>query len=550
MTAVEAGRRGDDPTGGTPGWLADAVVYEIYPQSFADSDGDGIGDLRGVVDHLDHLEWLGVDVIWFNPCFASPFRDAGYDVVDYLRIAPRYGTNADMVELVEEARRRGIRVLLDLVAGHTSIDHPWFAAALADPGDDRYIWADRAGPALVPSPGPREGWYLKNFFDSQPALNFGYARPHPDEPWRQAPDAPGPTRNREALQEIIGYWLDRGVAGFRVDMAFSLVKDDPGLEATTALWRGIADWMRARYPDAVLMPEADEDNTADAGLRGGFDADFALVIQREHSALFNNGATGHLTWQDPEAMAPCYFDPDVDEAAGTRALDSFLAEWGERERQAGADRLVVLPTADHDFSRLAAGPRTGDQLRPAFTFLLTWGSLPSIYYGDEIGMRNLPEAPETEGSRWNPGYDRAGCRTPMQWEDALPNSGFSSAPAERLYLPQDPDPARPTVAAQRGDPGSLLHHVRDLMDLRRRTPALRPRAGRRVLHAGYPFVYLRGEEHLVVVNPRRQAARATVPELAGAAATTLLGDGVEVDDGVVQAAGGAHAVLALTRRVG
>ena len=126
-------------------WLTDAVVYEIYPQSYADSDGDGIGDLRGVIDRLDHLSWLGVDAIWFNPCFASPFRDAGYDVSDYLRIAPRYGTNEDLAELVARAAERGIRVLLDLVVGHTSSDHPWFRAELAadgpSPEGDRYVWA-------------------------------------------------------------------------------------------------------------------------------------------------------------------------------------------------------------------------------------------------------------------------------------------------------------------------------------------------------------------------------------------------------------------------
>ena len=128
-------------------WLHDAVMYEVYPQSFADSNGDGIGDLRGVIERLDYLASLGVDTLWFNPCFASPFVDAGYDVSDYLRIAPRYGSNEDMVELVAEAKRRGIRVLLDLVAGHTSIDHPWFKRELhadgPDPEGDRYVWCKK-----------------------------------------------------------------------------------------------------------------------------------------------------------------------------------------------------------------------------------------------------------------------------------------------------------------------------------------------------------------------------------------------------------------------
>ena len=188
-------------------WLEDAVLYEIYPQSFADANADGVGDLRGVIDRLDYIASLGVDTVWFNPCFASPFVDAGYDVSDYLQVAPRYGSNDDMVELVKEAGRRGIRVLLDLVAGHTSIEHPWFQRELLaegrDPQGDRYVWCEElpaesswstdipGTPAWVPSPGPRRGWYLKNFYDEQPALNFGWTEtPADGEPWRDAVGRP------------------------------------------------------------------------------------------------------------------------------------------------------------------------------------------------------------------------------------------------------------------------------------------------------------------------------------------------------------------------
>ena len=134
------------------GWLRDSVIYQIFMPSFADSDGDGIGDLNGAIAHLDHLEWLGIDAIWFNPCFASPFRDAGYDVADYLTIAPRYGTNEDMAAFIAEARRRGIRVLLDLVAGHTSARHPGTTPRPTTPKNDRYIWSDRPDPASSPPP--------------------------------------------------------------------------------------------------------------------------------------------------------------------------------------------------------------------------------------------------------------------------------------------------------------------------------------------------------------------------------------------------------------
>src|SRR3954463_14389541 len=168
-----------------PAWLADAVLYQIYPQSFADSNGDGIGDLNGIESKLDYLAWLGGNTVWLNPCFVSPMRDAGYDVADYLTIDPRYGTRDDLAKLVDSAGRRGIRVLLDLVAGHTSDEHPWFRAAVDDPGDHRYIWSAQGVPeGFVPSPGSRPGAYLPNFFDSQPALNFGYARRSAAEPWR------------------------------------------------------------------------------------------------------------------------------------------------------------------------------------------------------------------------------------------------------------------------------------------------------------------------------------------------------------------------------
>src|SRR5579872_3680444 len=147
-----------------PTWLSDAVLYQIYPQSFADSNNDGIGDLRGITEHLDYLAWLGVNTVWLHPCFTSPTRDAGYDVADYLTVAPRDGDNDDLVKLVDAARARSIRILLDLVAGHTSDTHPWFTASANDPADHRYIWAPSDGDGrlpqrFVPSPGTRPGGY-------------------------------------------------------------------------------------------------------------------------------------------------------------------------------------------------------------------------------------------------------------------------------------------------------------------------------------------------------------------------------------------------------
>ncbi|MFD8919212.1 alpha-amylase family glycosyl hydrolase [Streptomyces sp. NPDC059569] len=555
-----------------PAWLADAVFYQIYPQSFADSDGDGIGDFAGITGRLDHLAWLGVNTVWLNPCFASPFRDAGYDVSDYLSVAPRYGTDDDLARLVDEARRRGIRVLLDLVAGHTSDQHPWFTASANDPADHRYIWAgphtahtgsgtDAPPPAgFVASPGNRPGAYLPNFFDSQPALNFGYARSDPAEPWRQAPDAPGPLANRAALREIMSHWLGLGLAGFRVDMAASLVKDDPGRTETRALWTELRHWLDAAHPEAVLLAEWGDPAVS---VPAGFHTDFFLQFGgptegRPLRSLWNNRqGTDNDGW-DP---VDCFFDPGGQGSPGV-----FVDAWREAVSVIGDGGHVALPTANHDFARLNCGPRTAEQLPAAFAFQLTWPTLPAIYYGDEIGMRFLPGLPDTEGSVLGPRYNRAGSRTPMQWDDS-PNAGFSAvSDPDSLYLPLDPDPGRPTVAAQRADEGSLLHLVRRLIALRRATPELGPAGGVEVLHSGYPFVYVRGGRHLVVVNPRATPAacaadavdttRARALEVSGVTVDGVAVDGVAVDgvavDGVavdgrtITAQGFAYGVFDLT----
>jgi glycosidase len=513
-----------------PAWLADAVLYQIYPQSFADSNGDGIGDFAGITERLEYLSWLGVNTVWLSPCFASPFGDAGYDVSDYFNVAPRYGTNDDLAKLVDAARKQDIRILLDLVPGHTSVEHPWFAAAAngsgADPADHRYIWADRrAGDKFIPSPGSRPGFYMKNFFDHQPALNFGYARPDDAEPWRQPVDAAGPRANRAAVRQIMAHWLGIGVSGFRVDMAFSLVKDDPGGVETAKLWGEVRDWLDSAYPDAMILSEW---GSPEIAVPAGFHVDFFLhFVGRAMRSLWDNG-----TGTTAPAWTPvrCFFDAD---GAGSPA--EFVDIWRAADTAIGAAGHIALPTSNHDFSRLACGPRTGDQLAPAFALLLTWPTLPAIYFGDEIGMRYISGLPDKEGSRLEPTYNRAGSRTPMQWDDTA-NAGFSTAPADRLYLPIDPDPGRPNVAAQRAAEGSLLHQVHRLIALRKAHPALGARGSVEVLNVGYPFVYVRGGTHLVVVNPRRAPARFDLPTGIGTA-RPLAGQGVTADNDEVRADG-------------
>lgn len=522
------------------GRLGRTVLYQIYPQSFADANGDGIGDLAGITDRLDYLAWLGIDAIWLSPCFVSPFADAGYDVADFCRIAPRYGTNDDLARLTEEAGRRGIAVLLDLVAGHTSDQHPWFRASADDPDDHRYIWAAGRPDGFEPGPGARGESYLPNFFPIQPALNFGYARTDAAEPWRQTVDAPGPRRNRAALREIMAFWFDLGVAGFRVDMAGSLVKDDPGLVETGRLWRSMRDWIDTEYPGRVLIAEWGDPRVS---VPAGFHADFFLQFGGGNEglafrSLWNNGAgTVDEVWDELPAWA---------DAAGLGDAQPFVTAWREAAAAiaaAGRGGVTGLPTANHDFTRLVAGDRDADQARAAFVLALTWPSLPSIYYGDEIGMRYLPGTPTTEGSRLGPAYDRAGSRTPMQWGDLPAGLLGPGAPGYSRYLPQDPDPDRPTVAAQHADPASLLHLVRELVALRHADTRLDVEAPVEVLSTGYPFAYRRGGTLAVVLNPG--GTPVSIPLPGAATATPLIARGLRAGPDVVHLDGHGYAVLDL-----
>lgn len=472
-----------------PAWLTTAVVYQIYPQSFADHDGDGIGDLQGIIDHLDYVKSLGATAIWLNPIYASPFRDAGYDVSDYRQVAPRYGTNDDARQLFAEAHRRGLKVILDLVAGHCASDHAWFREACASaqsPHADWFIWSDEAhGHGWVKSPGPRPGFYRKNFFDSQPALNYGYGTPDPRNPWERPVTDPACRQVREAMRDVMRFWLDQGCDGFRVDMAASLVKGQG--KALQELWHDYRTWMKAAYPDAVLISEWSQPVEA---IPAGFDVDFLIH--------FGNPAYRALV---QPTMAKTYPDQAFCSRAGNGDITAFLKAWQpayEATRHLG---FIALPTGNHDFSRPRSLGRDEDDLRVLHALLLTLPGVPFVYYGDEIGMRDLHGWPEKEGAMW-----RGSCRSPMQWGPG-PTAGFSTADPARLYLPIDPDPQRPTVAAQEGDPASLLHHLRDLLRLRRDHDALGNLGGFAVLHAqpkDYPFVFLRQgarEAVVVAVNP-------------------------------------------------
>jgi maltose alpha-D-glucosyltransferase/alpha-amylase len=332
------------------------------------------------------------------------------------------------------------------------------------------------------------------------------------------------------------HWLGLGLSGFRVDMAASLVKDDPGKTETVRIWTELRHWLDGAHPEAVLLSEWGE---PEVSVPAGFHTDFFLQFGGPSDGLAlrslwsNDAGTVNETW-DP---LDCFFDP-----SGKGSPRPFVEAWHKASTALGDSGFVSLPTANHDFSRLNCGPRTAEQLPAAFAFQLTWPTLPAIYYGDEIGMRYLPGLPDKEGSVLGPRYNRAGSRTPMQWDDG-PNAGFSTAPADQLYLPVDPSPDRPTVAAQRADDTSLLHLVRRLVELRTGTPELGSGGSLEVLHAGYPFVYVRGGRYLVVVNPQRNTV--SYEDDGARDAGALMASGVRVEGATITAQGFGYGIFEL-----
>lgn len=474
-------------------WLRDAIFYEIYPQSFLDTNGDGIGDFQGIIEKLPYVKSLGCNAIWMNPCFDSPFKDAGYDVRDYRKAAPRYGTNADLARLFQQAHALGIRVLLDLVPGHTSEEHAWFLESCKDqenPYSGRYIWTDSCfsggdGMPFIGGETPRYGTYILNFFKCQPALNYGYRNRR--QPWQQSPDSPDALATRQAIKDVMRFWLDMGCDGFRVDMADSLVKNDGDDKlATMALWQDIAGTIHQEYPNAALVSEWGRPEQA---LRCGFDMDFYLawpgngytVMTRDYQQTPKGQIIGSNN---------CYFAKDSGSDV-SRFLADYLPKY-EATKDLG---LWCFITCNHDTLRPTAA-LTEEELRLVYAWIFTMPGAPFLYYGDEIAMR-YRVLPSKEG-----GYHRTGSRTPMQWSKGK-NLGFSTAPEADLYLPVEPDGAPRTVEAQEADPASMLNYIRALTALRHSWPELQSYSPFAV-YAARPgsrlFAYKRGKL-LIAINP-------------------------------------------------
>jgi alpha-glucosidase len=423
-------------------WWDRAVIYQIYPRSYADSNGDGVGDIPGIVSKLDHLEWLGVDALWLSPTFPSPNADWGYDVADYRDVHPDLGTMADMERLLVEAEKRNIKVLLDLVPNHTSDAHPWFH----DPAKrDWYVRRDGdalpnnwlgafGGPAW--SRSEHGEWYLHNFAAGQPDLDW----------WNE--DV------RREFDEIMRFWFERGVAGFRIDVAHALIKDPqlrdnpPARPDESPTWQRVGQWPKYNFG----LPEAVDVHRRWRRVAQEFDPERLLlgetyVLELDEWAKYLVPDGLQLSMNFAFLHAPF----------GAERLAAVVAE-SERLLRGHAP---VWHASSHDDPRFASRWARGDMdaAKAALLLLLSLRGAAILYQGDEIGMEVVDVPPERALDM----IGRDATRTPMVWRDE-PGGGFT-APDIEPWLPIG-DTSR-NVEAQRDDPGSILTLTRDLISLRR-----------------------------------------------------------------------------------
>ncbi len=412
-------------------WWRDAVVYQVYPRSFQDSDGDGVGDLPGIAARLDHLVTLGVDALWLSPVYPSPLADFGYDVSDFTGVDPAFGTLADLDALLAAAHARGLRVLMDLVPCHTSIEHPWFAehpdwyVRMQGDGPPNNWVATFGGPAWSPDPLRPGWWYLHSFYPEQPDLDWSN------------PEVVA------AMQQVVRFWLERGVDGFRLDAIDRLAKD-PQLRDDPPL----------REP--LPLPEVVDSGLQPLHSRNGPGIEAALAALR--AAAGDRLLVGEVYLPTPR-LAP--YLAQVDAAFSFELLHAPFepAAIAAAIRSAQAPELndgVGWVLSNHDFPRLPNRVGPGRE-RLAALLLLTLPGLAFVYQGDEIGLPDGPGA--------TPPYDRAGRdrhRHPMQW-DGSPTGGFSAAAPWLAPI----DPATRNVADQERDRGSLLWLYRAAIALRR-----------------------------------------------------------------------------------
>ncbi len=445
-------------------WWRYGIFYQIYPRSFQDSDSDGVGDIAGIIDRLPYLETLGVDAVWLSPIFPSPMADFGYDISDYTGIDPLFGSMEDFDALISAAHGAGLKLILDLVPNHTSDQHPWFIESRAsrdNPKRDWYIWRDPAADG-----GPPNNW-MSEFggsaweYDAETEQYYYHAflSQQPDLNWRNP-------AVREAIYDVMRFWLRRGVDGFRVDVIWHLIKDaefrDNPPNPHFRDGRPPHEQILTRY--STDQPEVHEVIAEMRRVVDTFGArvligEIYLPLHRLVAYYGNDLAGAHLPFNF--ALLSTLWS--------ARSIEKIIADY-ERALPAGAWPNWVL--GNHDRPRVASrvGP---EQARVAAMLLLTLRGTPTLYYGDEIGMRQVAIAPDQVRDPFEKnvpgiGVGRDGCRTPMQW-DATAHAGFS---ASQPWLPVADDFLHENMVNLEADARSILNLYRALIGLRRKLPQL------------------------------------------------------------------------------
>lgn len=518
-------------------WWQNGLIYQILVPSFQDSNGDGIGDLRGVISHLDYLRWLGASAIWLSPIYASPLEELGYDVTDLTSINPQFGNMDDFDELVKSAHDIDIKVILDWVPNHTSDQHPWFVESRSsreNPKRDWYIWRDGKEDGTPPNNwisvfgGSEWQWddhtgqfYLHTFLDKQPDLN-----------WRN-PDV------EQAMFDTLRFWLNRGVDGFRIDATCLIMKDEQFRDNPPN-----PDYDSTQGPDSQLLPEHTRDQP---GIHD--------MLARMRSVIEEFGddrmLAGELYLSTEKTVR--YYGDDKPELHLPLNLQLAWSPWDSEsfahiidqyERQLPPNGWPTWTASTHDAPRIASRTE-GEQTRVAAMLLLTLRGTPTHYYGEEIGMRGVPIPPERahdpQGRRT--GRNRDPERTPMQWNNTL-HAGFSSV---EPWLPIADDFQNANVASQAEDPGSILTLYRRLISLRQSEPILL--TGRcEIVERQKPLLaYQRIDDDrrlLVLLNFGKETQTCEIPDAGHAAillSTFLDRDGDEVyksiglhgDEGVI-----------------
>ena len=463
MTLADDGNRPD------PGWYKRAVFYEVLIRGFSDHNGDGTGDIRGLIDKLDYLQWLGVDCIWLLPIYGSPLRDGGYDISDFFAVLPEFGSLGDFVELVEEAHRRGLRIIADLVMNHTSDAHPWFEASRTDPTGphgDWYVWSDSdevyPDARIIFIDTEKSNWtwdpvrqqyYWHRFFSHQPDLNY-------ENPAVQ-----------EAMIEVLRFWLDLGIDGFRLDAVPYLYEEEgtncENLKPTHEYLKRVRREIDEKYTDRVLLAEANQwpsdvveyfgdDDECHMAFHFPLMPRLFMAVRRE-----SRYPISEILSQTPAIPSGCQWgiflrnhDELTLEMVSDEERDYMYAEYAKDPRMKAnvGIRRRLAPLLEN----------SRDQIELFTTLLLSLPGSPVLYYGDEIGM----------GDNIYLG-DRDGVRTPMQWTMDR-NAGFSKADYARLYLPVLQDPVYGyqaiNVEAQTRNSASLLWWTKRMIEVRKQHP--------------------------------------------------------------------------------